>query len=158
MMEAGAPKGVLNVVHGDKVAVDAILTHPDVHAVSFVGSSDIAHYVYQMGAQHGKRVQAMGGAKNHGIVLPDADMDQVIKDLTGAAYGSAGERCNGPCPSWCPVGQRTADELRERLVSEIPNLRVGVSTDAEAHYGPGRYPDPQGQGPGLDQQGRGGRR
>lgn len=82
MMEAGAPKGVLNVVHGDKVAVDAILTHPDVHAVSFVGSSDIAHYVYQMGAQHGKRVQAMGGAKNHGIVLPDADMDQVIKDLT----------------------------------------------------------------------------
>ncbi|MGH7018725.1 MAG: CoA-acylating methylmalonate-semialdehyde dehydrogenase, partial [Brevundimonas sp.] len=135
MMEAGAPKGVLNVVHGDKVAVDAILAHPDVHAVSFVGSSDIAHYVYQMGAQHGKRVQAMGGAKNHGIVLPDADMDQVIKDLTGAAYGSAGERCMA-LPVVVPVGQRTADELRERLVSEIPNLRVGVSTDAEAHYGP----------------------
>jgi malonate-semialdehyde dehydrogenase (acetylating)/methylmalonate-semialdehyde dehydrogenase len=135
MMEAGAPKGVLNVVHGDKVAVDAILTHPDIHAVSFVGSSDIAHYVYQMGAQHGKRVQAMGGAKNHGIVLPDADMDQVIKDLTGAAYGSAGERCMA-LPVVVPVGQRTADELRERLVSEIPNLRVGVSTDAEAHYGP----------------------
>ncbi|HUH24875.1 MAG TPA: CoA-acylating methylmalonate-semialdehyde dehydrogenase, partial [Brevundimonas sp.] len=135
MMEAGAPTGVLNVVHGDKVAVDAILTHPDIHAVSFVGSSDIAHYVYQMGAQHGKRVQAMGGAKNHGIVLPDADMDQVIKDLTGAAYGSAGERCMA-LPVVVPVGQRTADELRERLVSEIPNLRVGVSTDAEAHYGP----------------------
>ncbi|HAL06776.1 MAG TPA: methylmalonate-semialdehyde dehydrogenase (CoA acylating), partial [Brevundimonas sp.] len=93
MMEAGAPKGVLNVVHGDKTAVDAILAHPDIHAVSFVGSSDIAHYVYQTGAQHGKRVQAMGGAKNHGIVMPDADLDQVIKDLSGAAYGSAGERC-----------------------------------------------------------------
>jgi len=135
MMEAGAPKGVLNVVHGDKVAVDSILEHPLIHAVSFVGSSDIAHYVFQKGAAHGKRVQAMGGAKNHGIVLPDADMDQVIKDLTGAAYGSAGERCMA-LPVVVPVGQRTADELRERLVSEIPNLRVGVSTDAEAHYGP----------------------
>src|SRR5690606_2967701 len=93
MMEAGAPKGLLNVVHGAKTAVDAILAHPDIHAVSFVGSSDIAHYVYQTGAQHGKRVQAMGGAKNHGIVMPDADLDQVIKDLSGAAYGSAGERC-----------------------------------------------------------------
>ncbi|WP_296816515.1 aldehyde dehydrogenase family protein, partial [Brevundimonas sp.] len=135
MLEAGAPKGVLNVVHGDKTAVDAILTHPLVRAVSFVGSSDIAHYVYRTGAEHGKRVQAMGGAKNHGIVLPDADMDQVIKDLTGAAYGSAGERCMA-LPVVVPVGQRTADELRERLVSEIPTLKVGVSTDAEAHYGP----------------------
>jgi malonate-semialdehyde dehydrogenase (acetylating)/methylmalonate-semialdehyde dehydrogenase len=135
MMEAGAPAGVLNVVHGDKVAVDAILTHPDIHAVSFVGSSDIAHYVYQMGAQHGKRVQAMGGAKNHGIVLPDADMDQVIKDLSGAAYGSAGERCMA-LPVVVPVGKKTADELRERMVAEIPTMRVGVSTDAGAHYGP----------------------
>ena len=135
MLEAGAPAGVLNVVHGDKAAVDAILTHPQVHAVSFVGSSDIAHYVYRMGAEHGKRVQAMGGAKNHGIVLPDADMDQVIKDLTGAAFGSAGERCMA-LPVVVPVGQKTADELRERLVAEIPKLKVGVSTDAEAHYGP----------------------
>ena len=135
MLEAGAPAGVLNVVHGDKAAVDAILTHPQVHAVSFVGSSDIAHYVYRMGAEHGKRVQAMGGAKNHGIVLPDADMDQVIKDLTGAAYGSAGERCMA-LPVVVPVGRKTADELRERLVAEIPKLKVGVSTDAEAHYGP----------------------
>jgi malonate-semialdehyde dehydrogenase (acetylating)/methylmalonate-semialdehyde dehydrogenase len=135
MMEAGAPAGVLNVVHGDKEAVDAILTHPDIRANSFVGSTDIAHYVFQKGAAHGKRVQAMGGAKNHGIVLPDADMDQVIKDLTGAAYGSAGERCMA-LPVVVPVGQRTADELRERLVAEIPSLRVGVSTDAEAHYGP----------------------
>ena len=135
MLEAGAPAGVLNVVHGDKTAVDAILTHPQVHAISFVGSSDIAHYVYRMGAEHGKRVQAMGGAKNHGIVLPDADMDQVIKDLTGAAFGSAGERCMA-LPVVVPVGQKTADELRERLVAEIPKLKVGVSTDAEAHYGP----------------------
>jgi malonate-semialdehyde dehydrogenase (acetylating)/methylmalonate-semialdehyde dehydrogenase len=135
MLEAGAPAGVLNVVHGDKAAVDAILTHPQVHAVSFVGSSDIAHYVYRMGAEHGKRVQAMGGAKNHGIVLPDADMDQVVKDLTGAAYGSAGERCMA-LPVVVPVGQKTADELRERLVAEIPKLKVGVSTDADAHYGP----------------------
>ena len=135
MMEAGAPAGVLNVVHGDKTAVDAILTHPLVHAVSFVGSSDIAHYVYQTGAANHKRVQAMGGAKNHGIVLPDADMDQVIKDLTGAAFGSAGERCMA-LPVVVPVGQKTADDLRERLVAEIPKLRIGVSTDAEAHYGP----------------------
>jgi malonate-semialdehyde dehydrogenase (acetylating)/methylmalonate-semialdehyde dehydrogenase len=135
MMEAGAPKGVLNVVHGDKVAVDAILTHPDIHAVSFVGSSDIASYVYQTGAAHGKRVQAMGGAKNHGIVLPDADMDQVIKDLSGAAFGSAGERCMA-LPVVVPVGKQTADELRERMVAEIPRLKVGVSTDKDAHYGP----------------------
>lgn len=135
MLEAGAPEGVLNVVHGDKVAVDALLTHPQVHAVSFVGSSDIAHYVYRLGAEHGKRVQAMGGAKNHGIVLPDADMDQVVKDLTGAAYGSAGERCMA-LPVVVPVGQKTADALRARLVAEIPSLKVGVSTDADAHYGP----------------------
>ena len=135
MMEAGAPAGVLNVVHGDKVAVDAILTHPLVHAVSFVGSSDIAHYVYQTGAANHKRVQAMGGAKNHGIVLPDADMDQVIKDLSGAAYGSAGERCMA-LPVVVPVGKKTADELRERMVAEIPTMRVGVSTDDGAHYGP----------------------
>ena len=135
MMEAGAPAGVLNVVHGDKVAVDAILTHELVHAVSFVGSSDIAHYVYQTGAANHKRVQAMGGAKNHGIVLPDADMDQVIKDLSGAAYGSAGERCMA-LPVVVPVGKKTADELRERMVAEIPTMRVGVSTDDGAHYGP----------------------
>ena len=135
MMEAGAPAGVLNVVHGDKVAVDAILTHPLVHAVSFVGSSDIAHYVYQTGAANHKRVQAMGGAKNHGIVLPDADMDQVIKDLSGAAYGSAGERCMA-LPVVVPVGKKTADDLRERMVAEIPTMRVGVSSDDGAHYGP----------------------
>src|SRR5690242_19059965 len=93
MMEAGAPKGVLNVVHGDKVAVDALLDNDDVKAMSFVGSSDIAHYVYSRGTANGKRVQAMGGAKNHGIILTDADLEQATKDLIGAAYGSAGERC-----------------------------------------------------------------
>ncbi|WP_312166176.1 CoA-acylating methylmalonate-semialdehyde dehydrogenase [Phenylobacterium sp.] len=139
-MEAGANlgmdlKGVLNVVHGDKVAVDAILTHPDIAAVSFVGSSDIAHYVYSTGTAHGKRVQAMGGAKNHGIVMPDADLDQTVKDLVGAAYGSAGERCMA-LPVVVPVGARTADAIRERVVAELETLKVGVSTDAAAQYGP----------------------
>jgi malonate-semialdehyde dehydrogenase (acetylating)/methylmalonate-semialdehyde dehydrogenase len=135
MMEAGAPPGVLNVVHGDKSAVDAILTHPLIRAVSFVGSSDIAHYVYQTGTAHGKRVQAMGGAKNHGIVLPDADLDQVVKDLSGAAFGSAGERCMA-LPVVVPIGKKTGDELRERMVAEIETLKVGISTDPAAHYGP----------------------
>lgn len=134
-MEAGAPKGVLNVVHGDKLAVDALLDHPDVKAVSFVGSSDIAQYVYARGAATGKRVQAMGGAKNHGIVMPDADLDQAVKDIMGAAYGSAGERCMA-LPVVVPVGQKTAEELRERLLAEIETLKVGVSTDAAAQYGP----------------------
>ena len=134
-MEAGAPAGVLNVVHGDKSAVDAILHHPLIKAVSFVGSSDIAQYVYSTGAANGKRVQAMGGAKNHGIILPDADLDQVVKDLSGAAFGSAGERCMA-LPVVVPVGKKTADELRERMVSEIQSLQVGVSNDPAAHYGP----------------------
>jgi malonate-semialdehyde dehydrogenase (acetylating)/methylmalonate-semialdehyde dehydrogenase len=134
-LEAGAPKGVLNVVNGDKGAVDAILTHPMIQAVSFVGSSDIAHYVYSTGTAHGKRVQAMGGAKNHGVILPDADLDQTVRDLVGAAFGSAGERCMA-LPVAVPVGEKTAEALREKLVREIPALKVGVSTDAEAHYGP----------------------
>jgi malonate-semialdehyde dehydrogenase (acetylating)/methylmalonate-semialdehyde dehydrogenase len=139
-MEAGAEagldvKGVLNVIHGDKSAVDAILQHPGIKAVSFVGSSDIAHYVYSNGTAAGKRVQAMGGAKNHGIILPDADMDQVIKDLSGAAFGSAGERCMA-LPVAVPVGKKTADELRERMVAEMETLKVGVSSDAAAQYGP----------------------
>ena len=139
-MEAGAAvgqdvKGVLNVVHGDKVSVDAILDHPAIAAVSFVGSSDIAHYVYSRGTANGKRVQAMGGAKNHGIVMPDADLDQVVKDLSGAAFGSAGERCMA-LPVVVPVGARTANDLRERLVAEIETLKVGLSNDAAAQYGP----------------------
>jgi len=135
MMEAGAPKGVLNVVHGDKLAVDALLDHPDVRAISFVGSSDIAQYVYSRGTANGKRVQAMGGAKNHGIILPDADLEQATRDIMGAAYGSAGERCMA-LPVIVPVGKKTADEMRERILNEIETLKVGVSTDSAAQYGP----------------------
>ena len=134
-LEAGLPEGILNVVHGDKEIVDAILDHPDIKAVSFVGSSDIANYVYGRGAQNGKRVQCMGGAKNHGIVLPDADLDQAVADIIGAAYGSAGERCMA-LPVVTPVGEATAEALRERLVKEINGLRVGIATDPDAHYGP----------------------
>ena len=135
MTEAGLPDGILNVVHGDKEMVDAILDHDDVKAISFVGSSDIAHYIYSRGTANGKRVQAFGGAKNHGIVMPDADLDQVVNDLAGAAFGSAGERCMA-LPVVVPVGDKTADALREKLIPAIAALRVGVSTDAEAHYGP----------------------
>lgn len=135
MLEAGLPEGVLQVVQGDKEMVDAILDHPEIKAVSFVGSSDIAHYVYRRGVEAGKRVQAMGGAKNHGIVMPDADLDQVVNDLAGAAFGSAGERCMA-LPVVVPVGDKTAEALREKLLPAIEGLRVGVSTDAEAHYGP----------------------
>jgi malonate-semialdehyde dehydrogenase (acetylating)/methylmalonate-semialdehyde dehydrogenase len=135
MLEAGLPEGVLNVVQGDKTVVDAILDHKDIKAVSFVGSSDIAHYVYQRGVAAGKRVQAMGGAKNHGIVLPDADLDQTVADLVGAAFGSAGERCMA-LPVVVPVGEKTAVALRDRLLPEIEKLRLGVSTDTDAHYGP----------------------
>ncbi|WP_228243007.1 CoA-acylating methylmalonate-semialdehyde dehydrogenase [Porphyrobacter sp. GA68] len=134
-LEAGAPEGLLQVVHGDKEMVDAILDHPDIAGVSFVGSSDIAHYVYQRGVAAGKRVQAMGGAKNHGIVMPDADLDQVVNDLTGAAFGSAGERCMA-LPVVVPVGEDTAERLREKLIPAIRALRVGVSSDPDAHYGP----------------------
>ncbi|HEY0149779.1 MAG TPA: CoA-acylating methylmalonate-semialdehyde dehydrogenase [Allosphingosinicella sp.] len=135
MKEAGLPDGILQVVHGDKEMVDAILDHPEIKAVSFVGSSDIAHYVYRRGVEAGKRVQAMGGAKNHGIVMPDADLDQVVNDLTGAAFGSAGERCMA-LPVVVPVGEKTAANLREKLIPAIEALRVGVSTDPDAHYGP----------------------
>ncbi|EZP74176.1 Methylmalonate-semialdehyde dehydrogenase [Sphingomonas paucimobilis] len=134
-LEAGLPEGILQVVHGDKEMVDAILDHPDIAAVSFVGSSDIAHYVYRRGVEAGKRVQAMGGAKNHGIVMPDADLDQVVNDLAGAAFGSAGERCMA-LPVVVPVGEKTAAALREKMLPAIEALRVGVSTDPDAHYGP----------------------
>ncbi|MFN7175868.1 MAG: CoA-acylating methylmalonate-semialdehyde dehydrogenase [Thermaurantiacus sp.] len=135
MREAGAPDGILQVVHGDKEMVDAILDHPEIAAISFVGSTDIAHYVYSRGTAAGKRVQAMGGAKNHGIVMPDADLDQVVADLAGAAFGSAGERCMA-LPVVVPVGEETAVALREKLVPAIHALRIGISTDPDAHYGP----------------------
>ncbi|MEL0049119.1 MAG: CoA-acylating methylmalonate-semialdehyde dehydrogenase [Gammaproteobacteria bacterium] len=135
MMEAGAPAGVLNVINGDKEAVDGIINHPDIRAVSFVGSSDIAHYVYQGCAAQGKRVQAMGGAKNHGIILPDADMPQAVQDITGAAYGSAGERCMA-LSTVVAVGEETGDRFVEAMTGELGKLNVGISTDPAADYGP----------------------
>ncbi len=135
LLEAGLPPGILNVVHGDKDCVEAILDHPTIKAVSFVGSSDIAQSVFSRAGANGKRVQAMGGAKNHGVVLPDADLDQTVADIIGAAYGSAGERCMA-LPVVVPVGEKTAVALREKLVAAIAGLRVGVSTDKDAHYGP----------------------
>jgi malonate-semialdehyde dehydrogenase (acetylating)/methylmalonate-semialdehyde dehydrogenase len=135
LLEAGLPPGILNVVHGDKDCVEAILDHPTIKAVSFVGSSDIAQSVFSRAGANGKRVQAMGGAKNHGIVLPDADLDQAVADIIGAAYGSAGERCMA-LPVVTPIGEKTAVALREKLVAAIGGLRVGISTDKDAHYGP----------------------
>jgi malonate-semialdehyde dehydrogenase (acetylating) / methylmalonate-semialdehyde dehydrogenase len=135
MLEAGAPPGVLNIVNGGKDAVDAILTDPDIKAVSFVGSTAIAEYVYATGTAHGKRVQAMGGAKNHAIIMPDADLDQVTDDLIGAGYGSAGERCMAISVA-VPVGRKTADALVAKLKPRVEALRVGLPTDPDANYGP----------------------
>jgi malonate-semialdehyde dehydrogenase (acetylating)/methylmalonate-semialdehyde dehydrogenase len=134
-VEAGLPEGVFQVVHGDKEAVDAILNHQDIQAVGFVGSSDIAQYIYSTAAANGKRAQCFGGAKNHMIVMPDADLDQAVDALIGAGYGSAGERCMAISVA-VPVGEQTADRLRARLVERINNLRVGHSLDPKADYGP----------------------
>jgi malonate-semialdehyde dehydrogenase (acetylating) / methylmalonate-semialdehyde dehydrogenase len=134
-LEAGLPKGVFQVVHGDKEAVDAILHHPDIQAVGFVGSSDIAQYIYSTAAANGKRAQCFGGAKNHMIVMPDADLDQAVDALIGAGYGSAGERCMAISVA-VPVGEETAQRLRARLVERVNNLRVGHSLDPKADYGP----------------------
>ena len=135
LIEAGLPEGVLNVVNGDKEAVDAILEDPRVGAVSFVGSTPIAHYIYQTGAVHGKRVQALGGAKNHMIVMPDADMDQAVDALIGAGYGSAGERCMAVSVA-VPVGDEAADALLDKLIPRVETLKIGPSHDEDADYGP----------------------
>ena len=135
MMEAGAPPGVLQVVNGDKEAVDAILEDPGIQAVSFVGSSAIAEYVYARGCAHGKRVQAMGGAKNHAIVMPDADLDSVTNELMGAGYGSAGERCMA-ISVVVPVTDRLAESLVLRLKQRVEALTIGLPTDSDADYGP----------------------
>jgi malonate-semialdehyde dehydrogenase (acetylating)/methylmalonate-semialdehyde dehydrogenase len=134
-IEAGLPAGVFQVVHGDKEAVDAILNHPDIQAVGFVGSSDIAQYIYSTAAANGKRAQCFGGAKNHMIVMPDADLDQAVDALIGAGYGSAGERCMAISVA-VPVGKETADRLRARLVERVNQLRVGHSLDPKSDYGP----------------------
>ena len=133
--EAGLPDGVLSVVHGGKEAVDAILDHPGIAAVSFVGSTPIAHYVYTRGSASGKRVQALGGAKNHLVVMPDADLDQAADALMGAGYGSAGERCMAVSVA-VPVGDKTADALVAKLKPRVQALKVGPSTDASAEMGP----------------------
>ena len=133
--EAGFPDGVLNVVHGDKEAVDALLDHPDVKAISFVGSTPIAQYVYTRGTASGKRVQALGGAKNHMVVMHDADMDKAVDALMGAGYGSAGERCMAISVA-VPVGEETADQLVAKLAPRVQALKIGPTTDPEAEMGP----------------------
>ncbi len=135
MMEAGAPEGVLNVVNGDKEAVDAILEDNRVKAVSFVGSSDIAQYIYTNGAANGKRVQCFGGAKNHMIILPDADMENAVNQLIGSAYGSAGERCMAT-PVAVPVGEETAEALISMLMPKVESLRIGPSMSEDSDLGP----------------------
>lgn len=135
MMEAGLPAGILNVVNGDKDVVDAILDDPDIKAVGFVGSSPIAQYVYSRATANGKRAQCFGGAKNHMIIMPDADLDQAADALIGAGYGSAGERCMAISVA-VPVGRATADALMDKLIPRVETLKVGPSTDPSADFGP----------------------
>ncbi len=136
MEEAGLPKGVLQVVNGDKEAVDAIIEHPVIQSIGFVGSTPIAEYIYGSGCRHGKRVQCFGGAKNHMIIMPDADLDQAADALVGAGYGAAGERCMAISVA-LPVGDETADRLIEKLVPRIDKLKVGPYTAGnDIDYGP----------------------
>lgn len=135
MMEAGLPSGVLNVINGDQETVKGLVTHPGIDAVSFVGSSVVADYIYRAASTAGKRVQAMGGAKNHMIIMPDADLDNAVDNLIGAGYGSSGERCMAISVA-VPVGAETADRLLEKLVPRVESLRVGLSSDPDVDYGP----------------------
>ena len=133
--EAGLPDGIWNVVNGDKEAVDALLHHPDVPAISFVGSTAVGEYVYRTGTSNSKRVQAFCGAKNHMVIMPDANMDQAADALMGAGYGSAGERCMAISVA-VPVGEKTADEIVKRLKPRVQALRIGPYNDPEADMGP----------------------
>jgi malonate-semialdehyde dehydrogenase (acetylating) / methylmalonate-semialdehyde dehydrogenase len=135
MLEAGLPAGVMNVVNGDKESVDAIIDHPDISAIGFVGSTPIAEYIYGRGCANGKRVQCFGGAKNHMIIMPDADMDQTVDALIGAGYGAAGERCMAVSVA-VPVGKAAADALMAKLIPRVESLKIGPSTDAQADFGP----------------------
>ena len=135
LKQAGLPDGVFNVIQGDKVVVDAILDNPDIMAVSFVGSTPVAEYIYTRGTSNGKRVQALGGAKNHMIIMPDADMDQAVDALMGAGYGSAGERCMAISVP-VPVGEKVADELIQRMVPLVEKLPIGPPEDTNAAMGP----------------------
>jgi malonate-semialdehyde dehydrogenase (acetylating)/methylmalonate-semialdehyde dehydrogenase len=134
-VESGGPPGIFNVVNGDKTAVDTLLHDPRVAAIGFVGSSAIANYIYATAAQNGKRAQCFGGAKNHMIIMPDADLDHAVDALIGAGYGSAGERCMAISVA-VPVGQATADALIKKLVPRVEALKIGLSNDAGADYGP----------------------
>jgi hypothetical protein len=130
------PDGILNVVNGDKDAVDAILDHPEIMAIGFVGSTPIAQYIYARGCANGKRVQCFGGAKNHMIIMPDADMDQAVDALIGAGYGAAGERCMAISVA-VPVGEKTADLLIEKLAPRVEALKIGPYTDGnDVDFGP----------------------
>jgi len=133
-VEAGGPPGLLQCINGDKEIVDAICDHPTIAAVSFVGSSDIAQYVYSRATANGKRAQCMGGAKNHGIIMPDANMDQAVKDILGAAYGSAGERCMA-MPVVVPVGEGTAERFLEKM---LPAIEARVRRASRQHQSPGQ--------------------
>jgi len=135
LQQAGLPDGVFNVVNGGKLAVDTLLAHKQVAAVSFVGSTPVAEYIYQTGTRYGKRVQALGGAKNHAVVMPDADMDNVVKSLIGAAYGSCGERCMAISVAVC-VGDDVADELVTKLAHEIRGFNIGSGMDNGNDLGP----------------------
>ena len=135
LQEAGLPDGVFNVVHGDKDVVDAILKHSGIHAISFVGSTPVAAHVYATAAAYGKRVQAFGGAKNHALILPDADIEMAADALVGAAYGSAGERCMAVSVA-VPIGQATANRLVAALKPRVENLRVGPYTADDSDFGP----------------------
>src|SRR6056300_321181 len=134
-IEAGLPAGVLNVVNGDKEAVDTLLENKDVQAISFVGSTPIAEYVYHTGTKNNKRVQALGGAKNHMVVMPDADVNKTTDALIGSAFGSAGERCMAISVAVC-VGKKTAENLKTKLLEETSKLKVGPYTDKESDFGP----------------------
>ena len=135
LTDAGLPRGVFNVVNGDKEAVDTLLTDPAVQAVSFVGSTPVAEYIYQTATSHGKRCQALGGAKNHMVIMPDADLDQAADALMGAAYGSAGERCMAISVA-VAVGDETADAIVEKLAPRVRALKIGSSTDPDSEMGP----------------------
>jgi malonate-semialdehyde dehydrogenase (acetylating) / methylmalonate-semialdehyde dehydrogenase len=135
LVEAGLPAGVLNVVNGDREAVDTLLGDPRIQAIGFVGSSTVAEHIYTTGCAMGKRVQCFGGAKNHMIVMPDADLDQAVDALIGAGYGSAGERCMAISVA-VPVGRKTADALLEKLIPRVESLKIGTSSDPQADYGP----------------------
>jgi malonate-semialdehyde dehydrogenase (acetylating)/methylmalonate-semialdehyde dehydrogenase len=133
--EAGAPPGIVNIVLGGEDMGKAITDHPDIKAVSIIASTAVAKSAYARGAGNGKRMQCMGGAKNHGVILPDADLDLAVADILAGAFGSAGERCMA-MPVIVPVGEKTAEAVRERLLKEIPKLRIGGFTKADAQMGP----------------------